>query len=310
MQQPSCTRRAVLHRGTTAATTATLASLAGCSSLGSVIDGSPDVPYPATWLPAPDRVFTADTDPAQRWYPFRARRFDELAAYLRDRGASFESTALYQDGKAHPVLDIEPSQASMEIRAGGRGLSVLETELLAEDIIEAFQTPEPGEPIQEPFEPLGEYDGYRLFGAPDTDWVVGVEGGVVVEAFASMAPDPLGDKRAAVEAIIDARDGEGRYTDVDETLAGVVRRLGTGMTVYVEPPAVGGVDADGEPTASGTVRTSAETENATRVLAFAASDAAEAFASDPRSDATRTWEETMVSRDGRFVTIAGTNHPA
>lgn len=124
-----------------------------------------------------------------------------------------------------------------------------------------------------------------------------------------MAPDPLGDKRTAVEAIIDARNGEGRYTDADETLAGVVRRLGTGMTVGAEPPDVEGGDDDGEPTASGTARTSAETENATRVFGFATSDAAEAFASDPQSDATRTWEETAVSRDGRFVTITGTNHP-
>lgn len=169
MQQPSCTRRALLRRGTAAATTATLANLAGCSAVESVVDGSPDVPYPATWLPAPDRVFASDTDPAQRWYPFRARCLDELAAYLREREASFESTALYQDGKAHPVLDIEPSQAGMEIRFGGRGLSVLETDLLADDIIEAFQTPEQGEPIREPFEPLGEYEGYRLLGAPASD---------------------------------------------------------------------------------------------------------------------------------------------
>jgi hypothetical protein len=309
MQQPSCTRRAVLRRGTAAATTAALASLAGCSGVGSVIDGSPDVPYPATWLPAPDRVFAPDTDPAQRWYPFRARRFDELAAYLRDREASFESTALYRGDKAHPVLDIEPSQAGMEIRAGGRGLSVLETDLLADDVIEAYRAPESGEPIQEPFDRLGEHEGHRLFGAPDTEWVVGVDAGVVVEAFASMSPDPLGDKRAVVEAIIDARDGEGRYTDTDETLAGVVRRLGTGMTVRAGSPAVGDVDADGEPTASGIARTSAETENATRVLAFETRDAAEAFTSDPQSDATRTWEDTVVSRDGRFVTITGTNHP-
>jgi hypothetical protein len=292
-----------------AATTATLASLAGCSGDGSVTDGSPDVPYPATWLPAPDRVFAADTDPALRWYPFRARRFDELAAYLEDRSASFESTALYQDGKAHPVLDVEPSQATMEIRTGGRGLSILETDLRADDIVGAFQTPERGEPIQEAFEPLGEYEGYRLLGAPDADWVVGVDAGVVVEAFESMTPDPIGDKRTAVEATIDARNGEGRYTDADETLAGVVRRLGTGTVVSAEPPAVEGGDDEGEPTASGTVRTSADTENATRVVAFATTDAAESFASDPQSDATRTWEDAAVSRDGRFVTITGTSHP-
>jgi hypothetical protein len=81
------------------------------------------------------------------------------------------------------------------------------------------------------------------------------------------------------------------------------------MTVRAEPAAVGGDDADGEPTASGTARTSAETENATRVLAFATRDAAEAFATDPQSDATRTWEDPVVSRDGQFVTITGTNHP-
>jgi hypothetical protein len=300
----------LLRRGTTTATAAALVGLAGCSDAGSVTDGSPDVPFPATWLPAPDRVFAADTDPAQRWYPFRARRFDELAAFLDDRGTSFESTELYQDGKAHPVLDIEPGQAYVEIRAGGRGLSILETTLLADDIIEAFQTPERGEPIREPFEPLGEYEGYRLLGAPDADWVVGVEGGVVVEAFASMTPDLLGDKRTAVEAIIDARNGEGRYTDADETLAGVVRRLGTGMIVSAEPPGVEGGDTDDEPTASGTAHTNAGTENATRVLAFATSDAAAEFASDPRSRATRTWDDTAVSRDGRFVTVTGTSHPA
>lgn len=309
MEEPSCTRRTLLRRGKTAATTATLVGLAGCSGVVSVIDGSHDVPYPATWLPAPDRVFASDTDLGQRWYPFRVRRFDELATYLQDRGASFESTALYQDGKAHPVLDIEPNRAAMEIRAGGRGLSVLETGLLAEEIVEEFQTPESGESIQKAFEPLGEYEGYRLFGAADTDWVVGTKAGVVVEAFASMAPDPLDDKRAAVKAIIDARDGEGRYTATDETLAGVVRRLGTGMTVRAEPPGVGVADADGEPTASGTAHTNAETENATRVLAFETREDAETFAADPQPDQMRTWEEIAISRDGRFVTITGTSHP-
>jgi hypothetical protein len=247
MRQPSHTRRDVLRRGTTVAATATLTGLAGCSGVDSVIDGSPDVPYPATWLPAPDRVFDTDTDPAQRWYPFRARRFEELSAYLDDRGDSFESTALYQDGKAHPVIDIEPSQAFMEIRTGGRGLSVLETKLTTDAIVEAFQTPESSEPIQEPFEPLGEYEGYRLLGSPDDDWVVGTEGGVVVEAFAGMAPDPLGDKRSVVEAVIDARNGEGRYTDADEALAGVVRRLGTGMTVSAAASSGKSGSADGEP---------------------------------------------------------------
>jgi hypothetical protein len=307
MQEPSCTRRTLLRCGKTAATTAALVGLAGCSEAGSIIDGSPDVPYPATWLPAPDRVFASDIDPAQRWYPFRARRFNDLATYLQDRGASFEPTALYQDGKAHPVLDIEPNQAVIEIRAGGRGLSILETNLLSEEIIEAFQTPESGEPIQEAFTSLGEYDGYRLLGASDTDWVVGIKAGVVVEAFASMTPDPLGDKRTAVEAIIDARDGEGRYTATDETLAGVVRRLGTGMTVRAGSPSVGGTDA--EPIASGTAHTSAEMENATRVLAFETREDAETFAADPQSEEVSTWEELTTSRDGRFVTITGTSHP-
>jgi hypothetical protein len=139
--------------------------------------------------------------------------------------------------------------------------------------------------------------------------VVGIEGGVVVEAFASMARDPLGDKRVAVEAVIDARDGRGRYTDTDETLAGVVRRLGTGMTVRAGAP-VGGVDGtDDGPTASGTARTSDEPENATRVLAFGTNDAAEAFTSNPQSEWTQGWTDTTVSRDGRFVTVTGTNHP-
>lgn len=309
MKEPSCTRRTLFRQGKTAATTAALVGLAGCSEVGSIIDGSPDVPYPATWLPAPTRVFASDTDPAQRWYPLRVRRISELETYLHDRGTSFEATALYQDGKAHPVLDIEPNEAVIEIRAGGRGLSVLETGLLTEEIVELFQAPESGGPIQDAFASLGEYEGYRLLGSPDTDWVVGIKAGVVVEALPSMSPDRLGSKRGAVEAIIDARGGEGRYTAVDETLAGVVRRLGTGMTVRAGSPAIKLTDDDHGPTANGTAHTSAETENATQVLAFETQEDAKKFAADPQSDAIRMWKETTTSRDGRFVTVTGTDHP-
>jgi hypothetical protein len=64
------------------------------------------------------------------------------------------------------------------------------------------------------------------------------------------------------------------------------------MTIRAGPPDVRGEDADGEPISSGTADTNAETENATRVLAFATRDVAEAVDSDPQSDATRTWNVT------------------
>ncbi|MFC7176177.1 hypothetical protein [Halosegnis marinus] len=91
MERPSCTRRTLLRRGATTATTSALVGSAGCSDVESVVGGSPDVPFPATWLPAPDRVLAADTDPARRWYPFRARRLDALAAFHDDRSTSFDS---------------------------------------------------------------------------------------------------------------------------------------------------------------------------------------------------------------------------
>jgi hypothetical protein len=307
----------LLRRGAAAVLTGTLAGVAGCSAPALEVDGSPDVPYYATWAPAPDRLVDDSGDRGERpastrWYPFRARQFGDLAAYHERRGSSFENTALYRDGKAHPVLDVDPGEAGMELRAGGRGVSVLETDLLEDDIVEAYRTPERDGPVTEPFEPVGEYDGYRLLAAPDGNWVVGVDGGAVVEAFASAAPDLLGEKRGVVEAVVDARAGEGRYTAAGPTLERLVSRLGTGMIVAVDPPATGTQSDAGtgeDPVASGVAYTDAETDNARQVLVFRSEAAADGFSVTRSADESGSWSDASASRDGRVVTVSGTHHP-
>lgn len=285
--------------------------LSGCADFQ--LDGSPDVPTYATWLPAPERVFedpeSSDDEAVVGWYPFRARRLDELAAYYESRDATFERTALYQDGTmAHPVLDIGPSDAYLEVRGGGRGLSVLETDLLEDDIVAAFRTPESGEPVREPFEEVGEHRGYRLLAAPDGNWVVGVDGGVVVEAFASMGAGPLRlrEKRSVCAAIIDARAGQGRYTGADRPLEELVQRLGTGTVISGSRNPTAGA---GDPLATGVAHTTEETENAREVRVFDGADVAEAHEVDTDAGTTGGWSDATVTRDGRAVVVEGTSHP-
>jgi hypothetical protein len=261
-------------------------------------------------MPAPEEVFVENTKTEQRWYPVRARQFDELAAYHQARDTVFGTEALYQDGKAHPVVDVAPSEAGVEIRAGGRGMSVLETDLSADAIIEAFETPTSTAAIEEPFESLGEYEEYQVYGAPAGNWVMGVNEGVIVEAFSTGGPSLLTDKQAVVEALIDAQDGDQQYISEHEMLRGIFQRLGSGMIVQAGALATD-VDSDeqtAEPIGSGLAYTSADSENATRVYAFKTAAAAESFSRD-QSDVARDWEATSVSRDGKFVTITGTNHP-
>ncbi|MFC7136177.1 hypothetical protein ACFQRB_05620 [Halobaculum litoreum] len=142
MRQPSCSRRELL-RGGAAAATAGLAGLAGCSAVESVVDGDPDVPEYATWLPAPARVYEDDTDDDDLFYIAHARRFDLLAPYLDAHGEAYARQWLYQDGKAHPVVDVDPADAGLEVRPDD-GLSMLETNMPDEAVIEAFRTPESG----------------------------------------------------------------------------------------------------------------------------------------------------------------------
>jgi len=315
MFQPSYSRRRVLRQGSAATLLGALVGISGCSSSILEPNNSRELPNYATWAPAPDRLF-GDTESqfSSRWYPFRARRFGELAAYLSRREESFEDTTLYQDGMAHPVLDVEPSDAGMELRGGGRGISVLETSLSEEDVIEAYQTPESGEPITDPFESIGEYEGYRLLSGAEGDWVIGVNDGLVVEAFSSATQDPLGEKRPVVEAIIDARAGEGRYVDAERSLSELVHRLGSGIIISIDPPvqrSESNAEAMeySEPIASGVTYSAAETRNARQVLAFASKETAGKFADSPNTDPSRAWLDVSVSREDRYVEISGTHHP-
>jgi hypothetical protein len=312
MPRRSYSRRQALRRGGGAILA--VAGLSGCTELGVGGTGSTEVPYYATWAPTPDRVLgnSENRGGARGLSPIAVTRFGELAAYLRQRDESFDRTSLYQDGKAHPVLDIEPDAAGTEIRAGRDGISVLESELPEEDVVEAFRTPGPRGPIDEPFEEVGEYEGYRLLTADD-DWVVGVDGGLVVEAFsASGAGDAFVGKRDVVEAVIDARDGRGRYIDADPTLEELVTRLGAGLFVRIDPPIQGSASSpgtDGDPIASGVAFTGAEAGNAKRVLAFGSEAASEGFLDDPDQEGSDGWSDVSMSRDGRYVSISGTHHP-
>lgn len=318
MPHPSYSRRQVLRRGSATTLLGTLTGISGCSAPNPDANANPDLPNYATWAPAPDRLFgdtedQGDTGVSSQWYPIHAQRFDELAAYRDRRGESFEDTPFYRDGNAHPVLDIDPSEAGTEIRAGGRGVSVLETDLSEDEIIEAFQTPDSRDPIRDPVEPIGEHEGYRLLSTADESWVIGVNNGQIVEAFV-MGQDPFFEKRGVVEALIDARAGDGRYVDADATLEQLVERLGTGMIVTIRPPVPdsqssteNGEQAD--PIASGVAYASSETENARQVLVFASRDAADGFAETPNTYETRTWSAVTVTREDRFISIDGTHHP-
>lgn len=237
-----------------------------------------------------------------QYYPFRTRSFDELAEFAAARNETL--TTEYEDGHVHPVLDVTPTEVYFEFRSN-RGLSVLDTELPEDDIVAAFEAYE--DPTGT-FEINGEDDDFTLLTFTGGQWAVGVQAGVV-EAFTALGGNGplLREKRAVVEAIIDARAGEGRYVAADEPLRTLVNRLGPAATVEVTSH--GDAD-DGEgPTAlaTGTARgIDGDAAAARRVLVFGSSADAKAERADPRSDRVADWDDVSVRRDGRVIVITGT----
>lgn len=307
MRGGSRSRRRFLHRGVATTATMALAGLSGCSAIESVIDGS-GMPAYATWIPAPERISDSETQPSGQWYMPRFRDFDELEPYLQDHGDSYASAVLSPNGKFHPVLEADLSEVGRQVYADTWGLSVLEVDRTADEMVEAYRTPESGGRIEEPFERIGEYEGYQLMSDPHSEWVVGVTDGTVVEAWMAQSFELLRDKRDVVKRLIDARNGEGRYIDDDDLLDEVVRRLGDGMVGSLLPTLPASRRDHGDQIAGGYVSTDAETNNAKRVLVFETTAEAKARAENPVPDRSGAWADRTVSHDGRIVTITGTDH--
>jgi hypothetical protein len=305
MTRSATSRRALLRRGGAAVAAGASASVAGCSALDLDIDGSPDVPFFTTWAPAPERVFLdpneTEADEAMlRYYPFRTRSFDELTEFAAARNETV--TTRYEDGHVHPVLDVTPAETYFEFRSN-RGLSVLETELLEDDIVAAFEAYE--DPTGT-FEITGEYEGFTLLTFTGGEWAVGVHAGVVVEAFTALGTGGplLREKRAVVAAIVDARAGQGRYVAVDEPLRTLVNRLGPAATVEVT--SYDGAGSDSAPLAAGTASgIDGDATAARRVLVFATQADAKANRADPRDDEVADWNDVSVRREGRVVVVTG-----
>lgn len=301
--RPATSRRAFLRRGGAAAAAVASAGLAGCSL--PQLDGSPDVPFFATWAPAPERVFRdpADTEADESllgYYPFRTRSFDELTEFAAARNETV--TTRYEDGHVHPVVDVTPAETHFEFRSS-RGLSVLDTELLEDDVVAAFEAYE--DPTGT-FEVAGEYEGFTLLTFTGGEWAVGVQAGVVVEAFEAVGTDGplLREKRAVVEAIIDARAGEGRYVAVDEPLRRVVNLLGPAATVEVT--SYDGAATDPAPLATATgYGIDGDGSAARRVHVFATQADAKANRADSRGDEVADWDDLSVTREGRAVVVTG-----
>jgi hypothetical protein len=335
-RQPSTTRRRLLRRGGATLGGATLAGLAGCSAVdpGFVGDDDPELPEYATWLPAPDRVLLdpADAEDEQaatlrRFYPFAVRNWPDVGARLETLGVEAEGNFAadeddfvteYEDGHVHPVLPLGPRDAGLEVTSN-RGLSVLETGMDDSAVVEAFER---HERAPEPFERVGEYEGYELLAVPDSPWTVGVRDGVVVEGFQSAGfPMPvLREPRAVVEAVVDARNGEDRYVDADGAVDTLVSHLGTGTYVrgqtYPGPTATSGSGADETatpaptPLVDGTARTlDGETFENRFVAVFESASAAsvERLSAERSERPFEDWSDVETRVEGRAVVVTGTS---
>jgi len=339
-RQPSTTRRRLLRRGGATLGGATLAGLAGCSTVEFGFVGGDDLPHYATWLPAPDRVLLdpADAEDEQaatlrRSYPFAVRNWPDIGARLEATGTEAEGdfeadgddfVTEYEDGHVHPVLPLGPRDAGLEV-ASNRGLSVLETGLDDSAIVEAFES---YATVPEPFERVGEYEGYELLALPDSPWTVGVRDGVVVEGFRSTGFPMriLRDPRAVVGAVVDARNGEGRYVDADGAVGALVSHLGTGTlvrgqtypgpTTSAGPTANSGNGTDGTATPAptslvdGTARTlDGETFENRFVAVFesAAAASVERLSTERSERPFEDWTDVETRVEGRVVVVTGTS---
>jgi hypothetical protein len=328
---PSTSRRRLLRTGGTLLGAGVLSAFAGCSSidLGGLGTGG-DTPEYATWLPAPSEVLLnpADAEDSQgevvrSYYPFVATDWnavgDRLEAQGREAAGSFEAKGddyetEYEDGHVHPVLSVGPRDAGLEVYSN-RGLSVLETGMDDEAVVEAFET---RADRTETFESAGEYEGWTLLSAEEAPWTVGVRDGTLVEGFQSAGfPTPiLRETPEAVKAILDARNGEGRYVDANADLEALLSKLGTGTFVTGATRPAGLVEAEdsGTPTRTErpTIRATGEatrfTEDGVRAryaAVFASAEGASVERVTRNGEPWRGWEGVETEVDGRVVVAEG-----
>jgi hypothetical protein len=344
------TRRRLLRDSAATVGAVAIGALSGCSGIG--LGGSrerTDRPAYAAWLPAPARVLrdpeAADdrtTRALRRAYPFRSTAYDDVAAYLDETGRTVAGSVdaapgdyetQYADGRVHPVLDVGPADAGLQVRSN-RGLSVLETDLDDAAAVEAFEAYDDNS-----FERVGEYEGYSLLGAADAPWVAAVADGTVVEAFENSGGrgPVLREPRAAVEAVVDAREGEdgSRYVQSTDAMADLADHLGdatfvrgvvstlrpaadTDSATGTAPPngsdsATGtpGPSSDGAPVAEGTALTiDADAARARHVVVFGSADAADPDAVDFGEPPLDDWTDVSTSVEGRAVVAEGARETA
>jgi hypothetical protein len=339
MARPSTSRRRLLRSGA-ALGTATLAGLAGCSTvdLGPLVGGDEPPAY-ATWLPAPDAVFLdpadAGDEPTARfrsYYPFSVTDWsavgDRLEAQDREAAGQVEAEGddyetAYEDGHVHPVLPVGPRDAGLEV-SSNRGLSVFESGMDDSAVAEAF---EQHRPDALGFARDGEYEGWTLLRSEEGDWTVGVRDGTVVEGFlpgvGGMEP-PFDDTRDVVEGLVEARAGEARYVDAADDLAALVSHLGTGAYVNGSTRPAGlagdeGNETNGTATATdqsairATGQRTAFEDGTTRSRYVAVFESAETASVDrvtANGEPWSSWEGVETTVDGRVVVAEGTNPDA
>lgn len=250
-------------------------------------------PAHATWAPAPERAFRdADATTAGPAtvtdYPLRAREFDTIAAHLDRHGESVEDAAPYDDGKAHPVLDIEPAGTGLELRTGGRGLAVLETDLADDAIIEAFNHSNRPNRAASP--------SRRSVGTVATgDASDPTAGG------RSASPTGWSSRRRSTRA--EASDGTSTWT-----IRSAHSSTGSNPRVYTRRVSPFAVD-DAAPIAEGQAVAATEANDVRYVLGFQDAAAAASYELDPDEDPPESLADRSVTVDGRTLLVEGTNRP-